>query len=315
MSDILAAKSGEPSAYDLDLEMSLLLPSSAPASWDAAVHEAARLLVDQPWDQSSGAPVDLCTLSLLLFARTYHGDCAPRDVSAAELSEAFHGPADREPEIIGEIDRALTATGQGWSRVTRRDTPLWSIFNAARDQYGGRIGASLLADDIEPPAPGPSPTRGAAGRLAAFFAGYRDEAREQTTAPVVAPGPLIVESDRIQIATAHSVRPVSRCLHDDQVSSVRVDGPAAILVCDQGHASGHWELDASRVRMAVARATGARPSAQGRHRLPELVVASADLPRHSDPRKVNVFLREPKHPLVGRDDVLERIGRLIDDRG
>ncbi|WP_338676825.1 hypothetical protein V1460_30525 [Streptomyces sp. SCSIO 30461] len=315
MSDVLAVESGQPSAYDLDLEMSLLLPSSAPPAWGAAVHEAARLLVDQRWDQGSRASVDLCTLSLLLFARTYAGDRVPGDVPAAELVEAFHGPADHEPQIIGEIDRALTETGQGRDRESGRNTPLWSIFNTARDQYKGRMGASLLADDIEPPAPGPSPMRGAAGRLAAFFAGYPDQAREQKVAPVVAPGPLIIESDRIQIATAHSIRPVRRCPHDDRVSGVRVDGPEAILVCDQGHVSAHWELDASRVRMAVARATGVRPSAQGTHRFPELVVASTDLLRHSDPRKVNVFLRERDFPLVGRDDVLQQVGRLIDERG
>ncbi|MFF0551133.1 hypothetical protein ACFYUL_19455 [Streptomyces sp. NPDC004311] len=301
------------SAYGLELEMSLLLPSSAPAPWGAAVHEAARILVDQPWEQGSRASVDLCTLSLLLFARTHGGDRVARDVPVTELREALSGPADREPRIVDEIDRELTKSGQGYDPAARQSRPLWSIFNAVRDQYGGSIGASLLADDIEPPAPGPSPMRASAARLAQFLTAYPEQAREQATAPAVAPGPLTIESDRIQIVTAKSLRPL-RCSQGDPVRMVRVDGPEATFECEQGHTSGHWELEAARVRMAAARATGAHPSVQGKYQLPDLLVGSTELPRHSDPRQANVFLREPEHPIVGRDDIFARINRLIDER-
>ncbi|WP_143065971.1 hypothetical protein [Streptomyces sp. CC53] len=301
------------SAYGLDLEMSLLLPSSAPAPWCAAVHEAACFLADRPWEGDSRASVDLTTLSLLLFARTYAGDRVPRDVPVAELYEALDSPMDQEPRIVDEIDRALAEAGQGYDPAAMRSTPLWSIFNAARDRYAGRLGGSALADDVEPPAPGPSPMRAAAGRLAQLLADYPAEAREQTTAPQVAPGPLVIESDRIQIVTAGSIMPL-RCLQNDPVRTVRVDGPEATKECDEGHISAHWSLEAARVRMAVARATGARPSVQGRFELQELLIVSTDLPRHSDPRQANVFLRGPEHPVVGRDGVFEQIGRVIDGR-
>ncbi|MGW4051385.1 hypothetical protein ACWENA_11180 [Streptomyces sp. NPDC004779] len=60
----------DPSAYALDLEMSLLLPSSAPAPWSPAVHEAARL-IGRSWQEGESKPTDLLTLALLLFARTH----------------------------------------------------------------------------------------------------------------------------------------------------------------------------------------------------------------------------------------------------
>ncbi|MFE5298092.1 hypothetical protein [Streptomyces sp. NPDC056632] len=55
MPDDPMVKLDDQSAYGLDLEMSLLLPSSAPAPWSDAVHEAARLLADRPWEKGSGA--------------------------------------------------------------------------------------------------------------------------------------------------------------------------------------------------------------------------------------------------------------------
>ncbi|MET9373970.1 hypothetical protein ABZX98_07445 [Streptomyces sp. NPDC002992] len=301
------------SAYDLDLEMSLLLPSSAPASWAAAVHEAARHLVDLRWEADCRATDDLTTLSLLLFARTYTGDRVPQDVPVIELREALTGPADREPQFIAEIDRALTETGQGYDPAVSRGTPLWSIFCAARDQYEGRLGQSALADDIEPPFPGPSLMRGAAGRLAQFFADHPAEVSDRAIAPAVAAGPLVIESERIQIVTAGSIMPL-RCPRNHDVRAVRVDGPEVATECGQGHVSGHWALEAARVRMAVARATGDRPSGQGKRVLQELLIVSTDLPRHSDPQQANVFLREPRHPVVGRDDVLQQIHGLIDER-
>ncbi|MFE5298093.1 hypothetical protein [Streptomyces sp. NPDC056632] len=156
--------------------------------------------------------------------------------------------------------------------------------------------------------------RAAVGRLAQFLAGYPAEARGQATAPQVEPGPLVIESDRIQIVTAGSVMPLL-CSQNDLVRMVRVDGPEVTKECDQGYVSAHWSLEAARVRMAVARATGARPSAQGRYELRELLIVSTVLPRHSDPRQANVFLREPKHPIVGRDGICEQIDRLIGGRG
>lgn len=312
MSDIPTTKYPVQGAYDLGLEMSLLLPSSAPASWSAAVHEAARLLVDQRWDRESYPAADLSTLSLLLFARTYTGDRLPRDVPIAELREALDEPADREPRIVDEIDRALAESGQGYDPATR-NTPLWNIFNSAHDQYVGRLGVSALADDVEPPRPGPSPMRAAAARLSRLFADFPSQAHGQVNAPQVASGPLVVAADRVQIVTATSMRGL-RCVHNDEARTVRVDGPEATHECDQGHVTTDWELDAARVRMAVARATGAQPFTQGRHQLQELLIASTDLPRHSDPKQDNVFLREPKHPIVGRGDIIQRIKDLIDRR-
>ncbi|MFD9206619.1 hypothetical protein ACFVZM_10075 [Streptomyces sioyaensis] len=302
-------KSADTSAYGLEVEMSLLLSSSAPAPWGAAVHEAARLLVDQEWERNSPASVDLGTLSLLLFARTHSGDRAPGDVPIAELREALYDPGDREPQIVDEIDRALTDTGQGYSSTALRDAPLLTIFNPLRSRYGGRLGASMLADDIEPPLPGPSLMRAAAARLARLFANSPAQDHEQATGPVVAPGPLIIECDRIQIVSRSSLRPL-RCRQTDHVRAVHVDGPEVIQECDKGHTSTDWQLDVARVRMAVARATGAHPAAQGRHQFQELLVASPDLPRHSDPRQANAFLSEPPYPIVGRDDIYEQIERL-----
>ncbi|MFG3348641.1 hypothetical protein ACGF1Z_26720 [Streptomyces sp. NPDC048018] len=301
------------SAYDLDLEMSLLLPSSAPPPWSAAVHEAARHLVDHPWEQNGQAAVDLTTLSLLLFARTYTGDRAPKDVPVTELREALAGPADRELRIIDEIAEALTATGQGYNPAVSRGTPLWDLFNTARSQYTGQLGASALADDIEPPTPRPSPMRYTAGRLAQLFADTSVPPVEGAVAPEVESGPLVVESDRIQIVTADSIMPL-RCPQNHDVRTVRVDGPEVSTECGQGHVSGHWSLEAARVRMAVSRATGDRPSVQGKRVLTELVTVATDLPRHSDPQQDNAFLRAARHPVVGRDDVFAQIHGVIGKR-
>ncbi|WP_328485935.1 hypothetical protein [Streptomyces zaomyceticus] len=311
MSETPAAKAVDQSAYFLDLEMSLLLPSSAPASWSPAVHEAARLLVGQPWTHGSTAPTDLLTLALLLHARTHTGARAPQDVPVAELCEALSGPMDREPQIIDEIDRALTETGQNYTPEAG-GAPLRDLFNTARNQYGS-YGESWLADDIEPPAPGPSPMRAAAARLAQILADYPDESREQAIAPQVESHLLTIKASRFQIVSRNSVIPL-RCPYDDDVVTVRVDGPEAILECVQGHTSPSRQLDAARVRMAVARATGAPPCAPGNHLLPELLIASTTLARHSDPVEANVFLRTPEHPIVGRDDVLREINRIMDRR-
>ncbi len=284
--------------YDPDLETRLLLPSSASASWGAAVHEAGNLLAGaQPrsWD--------LCTLALTLFALTRTGR-APREVPVTELHSVLSGPDHREPQIVDEIDQALTATGQS-------GTPLWDIFNAARDRYGSR-GGGWLGDDVEPPAPGPSPMRAAAARLALLFADYPEQGRQHAGVPEITAVPLVIESDRIQIVQAGSVKPLS-CPQGCQVREVRVDGPEAVRVCTEGHESKSWELDAARVRLAVIRATGPRPAVQGRHQLQELLIASTTLPRQSDPRQANRFLR-PQPPLVGRDDILARLDRLVDGR-
>ncbi|MEU2231295.1 hypothetical protein [Streptomyces vietnamensis] len=308
MSQTPAMSLVDPSAYALDLEMSLLLPSSASASWSPAVHEAARL-IGRSWQQDGSESTDLLTLALLLFARTYTGTRAPQDVPVAELCEALSGPADREPKIIAEIDQALTETGQRYAPGAG-GAPLWELFNTVRNQYGS---ASALGDDIEPPRPGPSPMRAAAARLARLLADYPDGAREEATAPLLEPGILTVKANRFQIVRRNSVIPL-RCPYGDDVAVVRVDGPQAIVECVQGHTSASRQLDAARVRMAVARTIGARPSASGSHLVPELLIASTALARHSDPVEVNVFLRTPTHPIVGRDDVLRKINRIIDRR-
>ncbi|MGW0672575.1 hypothetical protein [Streptomyces sp. NPDC002746] len=301
------------SAYDLDLEMALVLPSATPASWGASVHEAARILVDRPWGRRNSLSVsELHTLSLLLFARTYTGDREPGDVPVAELREALNGPVDREPPIRDEIDHALTETGQGYDSEAFRSTPLWSIYLAVQNRYGN-YGGSPLADDVAPPTPGPSPMRLAAISLAQFFADYTAPNDTRTTAPQVAPGPLVVQADLLQMVSANSVVRI-RCSCGDLVRSLRVDGPTAVRECVQGHASVHWQLDAARVRVAVARATGVRPSSQGSHRFPKLMIVEAELPRHTDPTQANVYLRPASTPLVGRDDILRKLSQ-IHDRG
>lgn len=290
MPDAVTSKSVAGSAYDLDLEMSLLLASSAPAPWSAAVTESARILAGRPWMQRGLAAEELCTLALLLFARTYAGERLPHEVPLEELRKALDEPSDREPRVIGEIDRALTATGQRDSSRPHL-APLEKIFNRARNQY--LPGASMLADDIEPPAPGPSPMRRASQRLVEFLSTYTSQARQEAAVPEVGSGPLVVEARRIEIVTGGSVmrlqcpdRPA------DRVSVVRVDGPHAMRECEHGHASEFWQLEPARVRLAVARATGARPSVQGAYRVEELLIVSSDVPRHSDPHQINWFLRD-----------------------
>ncbi|WP_162688440.1 MULTISPECIES: hypothetical protein [unclassified Streptomyces] len=292
----------------LDLEMSLLLPSSAPATWGAAVHEAARLLVgiNYPIHQGSW---DLRALSFVLYSRTYAGR-PPQEVALSDLRAAFSGPADREPGIIGEIDEALTATGQGYDTRAHKSMPLWSIFREICDRYGDRIRGSALADDIEPPVPGPSPMRAAAQRLAEVFAEYPAKARDAATVPEIASAPLLLESQRIQVVTGSSVRRLS-CAQGCEIVALRVDGPEAIQVCSQGHESRDWELDAVRARLAFARTTGALPSAAGTFQVQELRIASTTLPRDSDPEEINVFLR-PQPELFGREGVLDRLRRLVD---
>ncbi|NDZ76990.1 hypothetical protein G3I19_00325 [Streptomyces sp. SID10853] len=311
MSVTPATEAVDPSARVLGLEMSLLLPSSAPASWSPAVHEAARLLAGQPWERGDSSPTDLLTLSLLLFARTYSGDRVPHDVPVAELREALAGPADCEPKIIDEMTQALAETGQR-TTITDPDTALWSLFNSARDQYAGRLNASGLADDIEPPSPGPSPMRGATDRLGQLFAEYAED-RERAVAPRVASSPLVIKAHQFKLVSTDSIVPL-RCIYGDDVLEVHVDGPVATLECSKGHVHPlRARLDAAHVRMAVARATGSRPSAPGTHQLGELLIATPDLPRHLDPAETNVFLRAAvNRTSVGmRTGIVERITRRV----
>ncbi|MFH9426288.1 hypothetical protein [Streptomyces sp. NPDC017529] len=311
MSDVPTAESAAQSAYDLDLEMSLLLPSSAPGRWVAAVHEAARILATRPWVRGGRAGDELCTLALLLFARTYTGERQPHDVPTTELHDALAGPADREPQIVDEIELALTAAGQGYDPTSVSAPPLWRIFNTIRSQYGGRLGASSLADDIEPPAPGPSPMRGAAQRLSQFLTGYSDQERRQATAPDVQAGSLSIEAERIQIVTTNSLVRLC-CPEDHPARVVRADGPSATRECAQGHVAEHWQLDPAHLRVAAARATGVRLSSQGTHQTQELMIVAVGMPRHSDPNQVNWVLQQPDHPIVGRDDIIEQVRRKVD---
>lgn len=302
MTDVPTVDPVSQSAYDLDTEMSLLLPSSAPDPWGAAVHEAARILADRPRDTSGRMKADLCTLALLLYERTCRSGRQPHDVPVTELHESLAGSSrDREPRIVEEIDRALTATGHGTSL---EPTPLRDIYAKVSNVYP-EIG--VVADEIEPPGPGPSAMRGAAVRLDAFLADYSEHARRQAAVPEVASDPLVIEADRIELVTANSIMPL-RCLYGDHAQRVRVDGPRARGECERGHVRS---LSPAHVRVAAARATGSRPSAAGTHRIERLLVVTEGL-RHTDPHRLNVFLKQP--PLVGRDDIMEEMLRHVDDQ-
>ncbi|MFI2031829.1 hypothetical protein [Streptomyces buecherae] len=85
------------SAYGLDVEMSLLLPGAAPAPWDAAVREAARLLADFPWERGGPGPACLSTLALTLFHRQH-----PHPTGEAPGQQtALGGPAGAPPDVVG----------------------------------------------------------------------------------------------------------------------------------------------------------------------------------------------------------------------
>ncbi|MEU3402931.1 hypothetical protein ABZ766_03115 [Streptomyces sp. NPDC006670] len=305
----------EPTAeisYALDLEMSLLLASSAPAPWLAAVTESARILAGRPWTKGSPASGELCTLALLLYTRTYTGERLPHDVPLEELREALDEPLDREPRIVDEIDAALTVTGQVRDvRSAEEAPPLRRIFDAARDRYIAYAGMSMAALDVESPVPGPSPMRRAAERLAEYLTDYTPLEREGAAAPKVECGPLVVEATTIRIVNSGGAMPLE-CPRrsEDRVRVVRVDGRLATFECEQGHLSQDWRLSSAHVRLAVARATGARPSVQGTRRVKELLIMASDMPCHSDPFW-NPFLRAARTELVGRDDAIDRIRRLI----
>ncbi|MEU9373731.1 hypothetical protein AB0D94_08190 [Streptomyces sp. NPDC048255] len=312
MPDAFTPEPTTESAYALDLEMSLLLAASAPAPWLAAVTESARILAGRPWTQGSLAPGELCTLALLLYARTYTGERLPHEVPVEELREALDEPLDREPRIVDEIDDALTATGQVRDvRSAEETAPLRRIFDAAKDRYIAYAGMSMAALDVEPPVPGPSPMRRAAQRLAEFLTDYTPLERQGAAAPLVESGPLLVEATTIRIVTSGSVMPL-QCPRrsEDGVGVVRVDGPVATFECEQGHVSQDWRLSPAHVRLAVARATGVRPSVQGTCRVEDLLIMAASMPRHSDPLQ-SVFFRAAQTELVGQEGVIGRIRRLI----
>lgn len=71
-----------------------------------------------------------------------------------------------------------------------------------------------------------------------------------------------------------------------------VDGPDVTLVCEGSNT--RWrsqELDPAQVKLALARALGVAPSAQGSYSVPgELPVALAQMPRGADPYRFNWFL-------------------------
>ncbi|MGW0537877.1 hypothetical protein [Streptomyces sp. NPDC003032] len=148
-------------------------------------------------------------------------------------------------------------------------------------------------------------------RLAEFLSTYSADARQEATAPTVEDGPLAVEAGRIEIVTTGSIMPL-RCprQHTDRVRAVRADGPRAALECEHGHVLEFWQLEPARLRLAVARATGKRPSVQGTHQVEKLLIVSPDAPRHSDPHRINVFLQTTGTPLFGRDDIVKQLGRL-----
>ncbi|MEU6662119.1 hypothetical protein [Streptomyces sp. NPDC046821] len=314
MSEVPTAESAPQSAYDRGMEMSLLLASSAPAPWGAAVHEAARILADRPWTSTSRSSAELSTLSLLLFARTYTGDRTPQDVPIAELRAALDGPADQEPaQVLEEIEHALTETGQGCGPVsTQASRPLWGTLSTVCDQYASRLGVGALADELEPPVPGPSALRGAATRLVEFLSTYPSPVREQATAPEVAPGPLVIESKRIEMVSRDRIMPL-HCPDSHRMLKVLVDGRTVTMECEHGHGSGVSQLDAARVRMAASRATGTHPSTQGTHTVKELLILTADSPRHEDPRQINVSLQQSDvEDMGGR--VMKKLLQAFHDR-
>ncbi|MET8561224.1 hypothetical protein ABZV75_11790 [Streptomyces flaveolus] len=282
--------------YALDVELSLLLSSAAPPGWRSAVEEAAHLLSER----YSGDWVELHTLVLLLFARTYSGDRTPRDVPVEELVQALDDPSAGENRVTKEIRQALDATGQRDDpRKLHEESPLRLIFDPVSDRYGGPIPWS---DEWDPVPPGPSPLDHAAKRLVSYLSTYQSNHRDSpSSVPEVGDGPLHVEAGRLLMASRTSLVPPSCAAGcPSHPRRLTVDGPDVTLVCEDCNARRRWrQLDPAHVRFALARALGVAPSVQGSYSVSgELHIPLAEMPRGADPYQFNWFLfgRESESP-------------------
>ncbi|WP_329539213.1 hypothetical protein [Streptomyces sp. NBC_01358] len=277
--------------FALDVELSLLLSSTAPPGWRSAVEEAAHLLSDRYSDDWA----ELHTLALLLFARTFSGARTPRDVPVEELVQALDDPSTGENRVTEEIRQALKATGQEYDTgLPDEEPPLRLIFGPVSDRYGG---PAHWSDEWDPVPPGPSPLDRAAKRLVGYLSTYEASHRDRpTSVPDVGEGPLHVESDGIVMASRNSLVPPS-CSGGCAASRPRrltVDGPVATLNCEGCDTRRRWkQLDPTQVRLALARTLGVAPSVQGSYSVPgELYVPLADMSRGADPYQYNWFLSD-----------------------
>ncbi|MCZ1012158.1 hypothetical protein [Streptomyces lydicus] len=273
--------------YALDLELSLLLSSTAPSGWRRAVEEAAHLLSER----YSGDWAELHTLALLLFARTYSGDRTPRDVPVDELVQALDDPTAGENRVTEEIRQALDATGQGYDpRMPREEPPLGLILGPVSDRYGGPVAWS---DEFDPVPPGPSPLDHAAKRLLGYLSTYQPGRRDSpSTVPDVGDGPLHIEAELLFLASRDSLVP-PRCVGGcpDHPRRLTVDGPEVTFLCEGCHTRRRpRQLAPAQVRLALARALGVAPSAHGSYSVSELHIPLAEMGRGADPYQFNWLL-------------------------
>ncbi|MFD4258686.1 hypothetical protein ACFWR9_13875 [Streptomyces sp. NPDC058534] len=280
--------------YGLDLEMSLLLSSTAPPGWRAAVEEAAHLLKERYCgERYRGQCAELPTLALLLFARTCAGDRVPRDVPVEELVKALDDQSAGENRVTEEIRQALDATGQGRDACQPgEEPPLLLIFRPVSDRYGG---PAPWSDEWDPVPPGPSPLDGAAKQLVGYLSAYEPGRRDSSSrGPAVDDGPLYIEADAVLLASRSSLVPPG-CGGGCSPSRPRrltVDGPVVIVNCEGCDTRRRGrQLDPAPVRLAVARTLGVAPSVQGAYSIPgDLHIPLAEMSRGADPFQFTWFL-------------------------
>ncbi|CAL9455110.1 hypothetical protein [Streptomyces sp. enrichment culture] len=280
--------------YGLDLEMSLLLSSTAPPQWRAAVEEAAHLLKERHrGERYRGQWAELPTLALLLFARAHASDRVPRDVTAEELVQELDAPSGGKNRVAEEIRRALNATGQGHdARQPGWEPPLLLIFGPVSDRYGG---PTPWSDEWDPVPPGLSPLDRAAEQLVGYLSAYSPGRRDSPSlVPAVDDGPLYIEADAVLMASRSSLVPPScgcSCRRP-RPRRLTVDGPVVVVDCEECDTRRrHEQLDPAHVRLAVARALGVAPSVQGAYSIPgELYIPLAEMARGADPYQFNWFL-------------------------
>ncbi|NIY65564.1 hypothetical protein [Streptomyces malaysiensis] len=283
----------------LDLELSLLLSSTAPSGWRSAVEEAAHLLSE---GYAGDRAAELHTLALLLFARTRSGDRTPRDVPVEELVQALDDPTAGENRVTEEIRQALAATGQyDTQRSPGDEPPLLRIFRPVSNRYGGPIPWS---DEWDPVPPGPSPLDRAAKRLVSYLSTCQPGRRDALSrVPAVGDGPLYVEADRLFMASQTSLVPPS-CVGGcpSHPRRLTVDGPDVTFVCEGCNTRRRSrQLDPAQVRLALARALGVAPSVHGSYSVPGVLhIALAEMPRGADPYMFNWFLARPKMESPGK---------------
>ncbi|NEB01902.1 hypothetical protein [Streptomyces sp. SID13726] len=259
-------------------EMALLLPSTAPDLWRAAVERAAHLLAPS-WQEHPS--LDLTALSFLLLMWSAEREQSPASLSAEAVAEELSVQGE-QPQELRDLSRRIEAAatdagvlGRGYGPGTL--DPLWadlSCWSEASDDEAEGHPPALWA---------------AVGRLRDVISGLTEAALRHASPPHPSLGTWTVSvSHRVRVVSPAAILSITcTTCGSREGGELHIDGPAVAFVCTHGHDTTTRRLEVQRVRNALAHAglpAGADVSVEG-----DLHVTHRDCHAQSDPRHLSRF--------------------------